>query len=72
MIKWHNTPFEGVETTNDSGDTKYWFNSPFAIIFEASATDVIKSINGIAWSSIKKINGIVKANIKKMGGVSTT
>lgn len=72
MIKWHNTPFEGVETTNDSGGTKYWFNSPFAIIFEASITDPIKSISNITWSLIKKTGSIVKANIKKIGGVSTT
>lgn len=36
------------------------------------ATNPIKKVAGVTWSSIKKIAGVVIANIKKIMGVQTT
>lgn len=72
MILWNNgAPLSGVDETNSAEGTIFWHNgTPYGYIYEATITDIIKSISGILWTGIKKIGGITIANLKKIGGVS--
>lgn len=71
MINWKDGAPYNVNTTIDTGTTKYWFNGiPYVEIFETIVSDPVKKFSYTVFGNIKKVNGVSIANVKKISKVS--